>query len=181
MSTSSPTPAPSDPMAQAPAPSTGLLSSYDRIRRQVVGALAKRGGRIGAGAAEALMLVPDVFVLLGRLSLDPEVPAKQRALFGGAVAYFLLPADLFPEIVVGGVGFLDDLLLGALVLSSAFGDELDARTARHWSGRGRLRDGLKEASKASRLFLGPGLSQRVESMGRRWARSFLGGCGDRAL
>lgn len=73
------------------------------------------------------------------------------------------------------MGFLDDLLLGALVLSSAFGEELDAKAARYWSGRGKLRDGLREASRASRLFLGPGLSARVETMGKRWVRSFLGG------
>ena len=92
-----------------------LLSFYDRLRERIVRAVEKRrdarGGKLTEGAVRALLLVPDVFILLVRLALDKNVPGSTRALIGGALAYFVLPADLFPEMLLGGVGFMDDLVL----------------------------------------------------------------------
>src|SRR5262245_59645581 len=56
--------------------SSGLLSFYDRLREKILQAVEKRGGRLGEGAVRALLLVPDVFILLVRLSLDREVPGS---------------------------------------------------------------------------------------------------------
>ena len=78
-------------------PSTGLLSFYDRLRERVVVAVERRGGRLGSGAAEVLLLAPDVFMLLARLSLDREVPKTARALVASTLAYFILPVDMLPE------------------------------------------------------------------------------------
>ena len=50
----------------------------------------------------ALLLVPDVFILLVRLALDKDVPGSARAMIGGALAYFVLPFDLLPEAILGG-------------------------------------------------------------------------------
>ena len=82
-------------------PSTGLLSFYDRLRERILRAVERRGGRLGGAVAETLLLAPDVFMLLARLSLDKEVPKETRVLVSGALAYFLLPVDLLPEMVVG--------------------------------------------------------------------------------
>ena len=79
------------------------------MRDQVLVAAERRSRKLGKPAVEALLLVPDVFVLLVRLALDKQVPGEARALIGGALAYFVLPLDLFPEAAVGGVGYLDDL------------------------------------------------------------------------
>src|SRR4030095_9525361 len=58
-------------------PSSGLLSFYDRLRERILHAIEKREGRRGAkmteGAVRALLLVPDVFILLVRLALDKKV------------------------------------------------------------------------------------------------------------
>jgi hypothetical protein len=53
-------------------PSSGLLSFYDRVREKVLKAVegkGGRGGKVGEGALKAILLVPDVFILLARLSL----------------------------------------------------------------------------------------------------------------
>ncbi len=47
---------------------------------------------------------------------DPATPVHVRALLWGAVAYFLLPADLIPDYLVG-VGFTDDAAVIAMVMS----------------------------------------------------------------
>lgn len=145
-------------------PSTGLLSFYDRLRQRLVSAVARRGGKMGATTAEALLLVPDVFMLLMRLALDKEVPAPQRALVSSALAYFVLPADLLPELVLGPTGYVDDLVLAAIVLSQAFGRELEPYAARHWSGPKKLRQVLRDVLDSANSLLGVKLYDRVRGL-----------------
>jgi uncharacterized membrane protein YkvA (DUF1232 family) len=141
-----------------------MLAFYDRLRGRVVGALERRGGRLGRGAADALMVVPDVFMLLVRLALDPQVPRATRGLIGGALAYFLVPFDLLPEALVGGVGFLDDLVLATAVLTQALGPELEPQARRYWSGRQELRQVLRDVIGAAQSLLGENLLARLERL-----------------
>jgi len=144
-----------------------LLSFYDRLRERVVEGAARRHRRHGRAVAEALLLAPDLFLLLARLTLDRRVPAEARALFGGALAYFLAPFDLFPEALVGGAGFLDDLLLAAAVLSRALGGELEAHVARHWNGSEDLRLALRGAAEGAGVLLGGRLVRRLNRLAGR--------------
>ena len=149
-----PPPTQSDPAAEVSGdtlPSTGLLSFYDHLRDRVVEAVERRGGKFGSNTAQALLLVPDVFMLLVRVSLDKNVPKEDRALVAGALAYFILPVDFLPEAVLGPVGYTDDLVLGLAMLSKAFGKELEPYTDKYWSGsrsvRSVMRDVLGTAQK----------------------------------
>jgi uncharacterized membrane protein YkvA (DUF1232 family) len=137
-----------------------LLRFYDRLRRRVVEAVGSRT-ELGRGAVELLLLVPDVFVLLVRLALDPRVPAESRRLIGGALAYYLLPVDLLPEALVGGMGFLDDVVLAAAVLRHALGDELEPVASGYWSGSRGLRQTLHSIAAAAHGVLGARLYERV--------------------
>ncbi len=49
-------------------------------------------------------------------SIDPETPVRVRAILLAALAYFILPADLIPDFIIG-LGFSDD----ATVLTAAIG------------------------------------------------------------
>ena len=148
-------------------PSRGLLSFYDRLRRRVSDFLEERGGQLGSTASDYLLLVPDVFILLARLSLDKEVPKEQRALIGSALAYFLLPVDILPEIALGPVGYLDDLVLSALVLSKAFGDQLEPFADRHWSGSRKLRTVLGDVAQSAESLLGKDVYGKLMSLLRK--------------
>ncbi|HEV8581656.1 MAG TPA: YkvA family protein [Thermoanaerobaculia bacterium] len=149
-------------------PSNGLLSFYDRLREKILHAIEKREGRRGAklteGAVRALLLVPDVFILLVRLALDKNVPGSTRALIGGALAYFVLPVDLLPEALLGGVGYLDDLVLASAVLAQAFGGELEPYARRHWSGSEDLRVVLQDITEAAQSLLGQNLYDRLRRL-----------------
>jgi uncharacterized membrane protein YkvA (DUF1232 family) len=147
-----------------PLPSTGLLSFYDRLRERMLHAVEKRGGRIPEAAVEALLLVPDVFILLVRLALDKEVPRPTRALIGGALAYFVLPTDLFPEAVFGAAGFLEDLVLASAVLAQAFGGELEPYAQKYWSGSHELRKVLHDLTGTAHVLLGENLYSRLERL-----------------
>lgn len=50
----------------------------------------------------------DELVAVYYCALDPATPLKVRAILLGAVAYFVLPFDIVPD-VVAGLGYGDDL------------------------------------------------------------------------
>jgi len=141
-----------------------MLAFYDRLRGRIVATIEKRGGRLGRGAADLLLLVPDVFMLLVRLALDPQVPGATRGLIGGALAYFILPFDLLPEALVGALGYMDDLVLAAAVLTQALGPQLEPQARRYWSGRQELRQVLEDVVTAGQSLLGENLVARLERL-----------------
>lgn len=153
------------PLASSPdLPSTGLLSFYDRLRQRILDAVERRGGKLGTGTVRALLLVPDVFMLLVRIALDPEVPGGARAMVGGALAYFVLPIDLMPEAFVGGPGYLDDLVLATAVLAHAFSGELEPYARKHWSGPEDLRKVIGDITGAAQGLLGVNVYERVKKL-----------------
>jgi uncharacterized membrane protein YkvA (DUF1232 family) len=137
-----------------------LLRFYDRLRGRVVGAAGSRSP-LGRNAVEVLLLVPDVFVLLVRLAFDREVPAESRRLIVGALAYYLLPVDLMPEAFLGGVGFLDDVVLASAVLSHTLGGNLEHLAGRYWSGSHGLRTTVHGIAAAAHSVLGARVHERV--------------------
>lgn len=145
-------------------PSEGLLSFYDRLRERIVAKIEGRGHRFAEGTVRALLLVPDVFMLLVRLSLDKQVPTQARMLIGGALAYFVLPMDLLPEALVGVGGYVDDLVLATAVLAQAFSGELEPYARKHWSGSEDLRKVIADVSYAAENLLGAKLYGRLKGL-----------------
>jgi uncharacterized membrane protein YkvA (DUF1232 family) len=143
--------------------SSGLLSSYDRLRLRIVSALERRG-RLGRAVSEPLMLAPDILVLLVRLCLDREVSPASRQLIVGALAYFLIPIDLLPEAFLGVGGILDDVVLASLVLSHSLDADLEPLAVKHWSGSQELRVVLADASAAGAALLGFNLYERLKRL-----------------
>ncbi|HRC84911.1 MAG TPA: DUF1232 domain-containing protein [Thermoanaerobaculia bacterium] len=141
-----------------------LLGAYDRVRAKVLAAVERRGGRLSADAVKVLLLVPDIFLLLVRLTLDKDVPFASRALIGSVLAYFISPVDLLPEGIFGGVGFLDDMVLATAVLAQAFGGELEPYARRHWSGPDDIREVLRDVTATARRLLGPRTRERLDRM-----------------
>jgi uncharacterized membrane protein YkvA (DUF1232 family) len=141
--------------------STGLLSSYDRLRRRIVEALDRRGS-LGRALSEPLMLAPDLLVLLARLCMDRDVSPASRRLIVGALAYFLTPVDMLPEAFLGVGGFLDDVVLASLVLSHSLDAELEPLAVKHWSGNQNLRVVLADVSGAGAALLGVSLYDRLK-------------------
>ena len=145
-------------------PHEELLGFYDRLRERVLQAVERHGGRFSETTVEALLLAPDLFLLLVRLSLDRRVPSRARALIAGTLAYFILPTDLLPEAVLGPAGYLDDLVLTAAVLSQVFGGELETYTRVHWSGRHELTRVLERITDSADDLLGAGLYARLKRL-----------------
>jgi uncharacterized membrane protein YkvA (DUF1232 family) len=90
-------------------------------------------GRMGS----FLMFLPNMAKLLGRLLKDTRVPTAEKALFVGAIVYFISPIDLIPDIFPF-IGQVDDIYVIALTLLRLV-NRTDARVVReHWSGGGDI-------------------------------------------
>src|SRR3982750_4247301 len=90
-------------------------------------------GRMG----NFLMFLPNMAKLLGRLLKDTRVPTAEKALFVGAIVYFVSPIDFIPDIFPF-IGQVDDIYVIALVLLRLV-NRTDERIVRqHWSGGGDI-------------------------------------------
>lgn len=161
------------------APSSGLLSFYDRLRGGVTRFVERKAGKVGGGVVRVLLTAPDIFMLLVRLALDKQVPKASRTLVGGGLAYFLLPTDFLPEALLGVGGYVDDVVLAAAVLTHVFGD-LEEHARRHWSGPEDLRVVLKDITRVGQSLLGESLFDRLQDFLARRGIELEGGSGGAA-
>jgi uncharacterized membrane protein YkvA (DUF1232 family) len=138
-----------------------FLRFYDRLRSRIAERLA---GKVGTTLTDTLLLAPDLFILMVRLFMDTSLPGGSRSLVGGALGYFLLPADLLPELFLGPGGFVDDVVLAAAVLSHVFSRDLRPYVERHWSGPGSVHDALENAVRAGEALLPSRLYDRLASV-----------------
>ena len=136
---------------------------YDRIRGTIQRYVDGKGKVLGK-TAEFLLLVPDVFILLWRLTTDSRVNSKDKILLGSAVAYYVMPFDLIPEAIVGPIGYLDDLVFGVFVLNKILGS-VDASVVReHWSGSEDVLDSIQRVLNSAESLIGKDLAGKIKKM-----------------
>src|SRR5947209_6688851 len=126
---------------------------YDRLRSAMQRYIDKKGPVVGK-TAEFLLLVPDIFILLWRLTTDARVTSKNKVLLGSAIAYFIFPFDIIPEAIVGPMGFLDDLVFGVYVLNAMLGDTDPAILREHWSGSEDVLSAIRRVVGAAESLVG---------------------------
>lgn len=110
--------------------------------------------------AEYIVLVPDVFHLLVKLSLDKDVPTVQKVKLVAAIAYFLSPIDLVPDFIPV-IGYLDDLVLAAYALNSIINDVDPEVVKRNWAGDGEILDNIQRILAVADQMLGSGLVRKL--------------------
>ena len=84
-----------------------------------------------------VMFLPNLARLLGRLLKDTRVPTAEKALFVGAIVYFIMPVDLIPDIFPF-IGQVDDVYLIALTLLRLINRTDERIVQEHWSGGGDI-------------------------------------------
>jgi uncharacterized membrane protein YkvA (DUF1232 family) len=106
---------------------------YQKLRHQIQEWIQKKSNK-NSQLAEFVLLAPDLFHLLCKLMLDKKVPASKKAKLAAAIVYFISPLDLIPEAVFGPIGYLDDVVLAALVLNDLINDIDPKIVTRNWAG-----------------------------------------------
>jgi len=110
---------------------------------------------------DILLLAPDLFHLLVKLSLDNRVPAAKKAKFLGVIAYFISPVDLFPELIVGPIGYFDDIALAAWVLNDYINATDPVIVRELWAGDQDILSSIKNILSVSDQLIGKGLWKKL--------------------
>jgi uncharacterized membrane protein YkvA (DUF1232 family) len=137
---------------------------YDRVRTAIHEYIERKGGGAVGKTAEFLLLVPDVFILLWRLTNDSRVSGKNKVLLGSALAYYIFPFDIIPEALVGPVGYLDDLVFGVYVLNKVISDTDPNILREHWSGSSDVLESIQRVLNAADTLVGTELLGRIKKM-----------------
>lgn len=106
---------------------------YRKLRKKIV-KWAENQDNLDHKWADLVLIAPDLFHLLVRLSVDPDVPLREKGKLAAAIAYFVSPLDLMPELFLGPPGFLDDIVLSAYALNSIINNTSPEIVTRHWAG-----------------------------------------------
>jgi uncharacterized membrane protein YkvA (DUF1232 family) len=136
---------------------------YDRVRASIQDYVNSKGRVLGK-TAEFLLLVPDVFILLWRLTTDRRVSGKDKVLVGSAIAYFILPFDLMPEALLGPIGYMDDLIFGVFVLNKILTDTDASILREHWSGTDDVLEMIQKVLNAANSLVGDKIVGRIKKM-----------------
>lgn len=106
---------------------------YQKLRVQIKNWAQDKAGK-NERWSDYVMLAPDLFHLLCRLAIDPEVPLSSKLKVGAAIAYFISPLDFIPELFFGPVGYLDDIAVSAFVLDQLVNNVSPQLLTKHWAG-----------------------------------------------
>lgn len=129
--------------------------SYDRLRNQIL--KFEPGSR--SGVRDLALLFPDLVMLLLRLLRDPRVPIGSKAVALLGVSYALAPLDLLPEILLGPIGLLDDLIVVSAALSRILNHVHPDLVRAHWSGQGDALDAVHRVTAWAESWLGGALAR----------------------
>ena len=115
--------------------------------------------------ANYILLVPDFFYLLVRLTLDDRIPAIDKAKFAGVIAYFISPIDFLPEALLGPLGYLDDLALTCYVLNLYINqqDEAGQQVVKElWPGDQDVLNTIQSVLQKADKWIGSGLWIKIK-------------------
>ena len=118
--------------------------------------------------ADYVLLVPDLFLLISRLMLDPRIDGKHKLYLGAALAYAISPIDLISERRFGPLGYLDDLVVIVAALNMLFKEVDRTIILEHWSGKEDLLATVERVLAQADQLIGKGrLDKILEAIGVR--------------
>lgn len=138
------------------------LDFYQKLRQKMQRWMSSPESK-GNQYAEYLLSAPDLFHLMVKLTLDPDVPTKLKTQLGLAVAYFISPIDLLPEIIFGPIGLADDIAVAAFVLNNVMNQVDKSVIERHWAGDHDILILVKEIIEKADAMLGGGAWRKVKN------------------
>lgn len=89
-----------------------------------------------------LFLLPDLFFLTLRLTLDKRVDSTLKIIASALVAYVIMPIDLIPDFIPI-IGYLDDLVIVSLGLNKILKDIPSEIIEENWSGKKNILEQIR--------------------------------------
>ncbi len=113
---------------------------------------------------DAVLLIPNIVKLIGRLIRDPRVPRRSKIALGLAGAYVASPIDLLPE-VIPVIGWADDVIIVMLAIDSLIDRAGPEIVQEHWDGPGDLLALVRDVIGLSRSILPKRFTSMVDRLG----------------
>jgi uncharacterized membrane protein YkvA (DUF1232 family) len=142
--------------------STAETRFYQKLRRTIkiwAGGEQSKANRY----ADYILASPDLFMLLVRMSRDDRITRTHKAKMAGAVAYFINPLDLIPELLLGPPGLVDDVALAAYVLHDLLETSDPAIVREHWEGSADILDLIRRILATADTMVGGSIWRRIIS------------------
>ena len=146
-----------------PDPDQKRLDFYQKIRRRMKTWSQKRENR-SYQWIRWLLLAPDLFHLLIRLAADPRVSVQAKGKLAVAIAYFISPLDLLPELFLGMPGYLDDVVLAAYTLNGVLNETDPKILVEHWAGEQDILAVIQGIIRSADRMLGSGLLKKLRRL-----------------
>ena len=108
------------------------------------------------------MFAPDLFHLLCKLAVDKDVLIADKAKLAGAIVYYLSPVDIIPELLIGPLGFADDIAVAAYVLNQIINHSDPEIVKKHWAGEGEVLEIIQRILVSADQMLGSGLWAKIK-------------------
>jgi len=137
---------------------------YQTLRTRIREFIDSEDGAAAAKYTDYLLLAPDLFHLLIRLSIDSDVPQTEKANLALAIAYFISPIDLVPELLVGPIGFLDDVAVATAALNGMINRTGAKIVSKHWAGDEDLLMLIKGVIEGADAMIGSSRWSKIQEM-----------------
>jgi uncharacterized membrane protein YkvA (DUF1232 family) len=106
-----------------------------KLRDRILNWVKEHGGELAGDITEMVLVVPDLVVLLIKLMKDDRIPVDLKLKITLAVAYVVSPLDLIPEALGNVLGFVDDTLAMAILITGLVEEIPDEIIYDNWNGR----------------------------------------------
>jgi uncharacterized membrane protein YkvA (DUF1232 family) len=112
------------------------------------------------GWRELLLLFPRLGLLVARLIKDERVPVAAKLTLAGLAVYLASPVDILPDFIPF-LGYLDDLLVAAVVLDGLLSSVEREVLLSHWSGDPGSLDRVARAAAVLSAFVPRRIKRRL--------------------
>jgi uncharacterized membrane protein YkvA (DUF1232 family) len=112
---------------------------------------------------DAVLMMPNIIKLIGRLLRDPRVPRRAKITLGLAAAYVASPIDLIPE-VIPVIGWADDVLVLMFAIDSLIERAGNEIVEELWDGPGDLLSLVRDVVGLSRNLVPKRISSIIDRL-----------------
>jgi uncharacterized membrane protein YkvA (DUF1232 family) len=123
------------------------MKSFDQLLEEDIAAYEGRHD-------DLIFQAPSFYRLLVSLLDDPLLPSSWRPLVLGAVAYFILPADVISEDLYGPYGYVDDIFLCAFVAERILAKLGETLIVENWDGEAPILPLIEDILSAEEELIG---------------------------
>jgi uncharacterized membrane protein YkvA (DUF1232 family) len=109
---------------------------------------------------QLLRALPQLVRLIARLAADPTLPRAAKIALGAAMVYLASPIDLIPDFIPF-LGYLDDVLLAAVLVDGLLNYVDRALVLKYWPGTAESLDRIARAARLLAVWVPRRLKARI--------------------